>query len=180
MRNHIILFILFFLSFTSIFAQDIFYPEQHELIQLKNPWLNSNNAAGLTILVIPLHGNTELGYNDAGGDYHRAQEGNRLNGLRFVSERYDKIGKNWLSWGSFEFQMNKEKERNWSNVFNTYNSSPYIFGDSIKGNYDTQFFDLHAKLSRKINNQFSLGIGIDYYAADMSRYINYLQIRLLD
>jgi hypothetical protein len=157
------------LSFASIFAQDIFYPEQHELIQLKNSWLNTNNAAGLTISDVALHGNTELGYSNAGGNYHRAQEGNRLNGLRFFSERFNKIGKNWISWGSFEFQMNREYERNWSNVFNTYNSSPYIFGDSIKANYDTQFFDLHAKLSRKINNKLAFGIGIDYFAADMSR-----------
>jgi hypothetical protein len=65
--------------------------------------------------------------------------------------------------------MNKEKNRNWSNVYNTYNSSPYIFGDSIKADYDTQFFDLHAKLSRKINDKLAVGVGIDYFAADISR-----------
>jgi len=169
MRNYIVLFTLLLLSFATAIAQDVFYPEQHELIQLKNPWLTTNNAAGITTLEAPMHGITEMGYSDAGGNYHRAQEGDGLNGLRFISERYDKIGKNWISWGSFEFQMNTEKNRNWSNVFNTYNSSPYLFGDTVKANYDTQFFDLHAKLSRKINQKMAFGIGIDYFAADMSR-----------
>ena len=169
MRNFIVFVILYLFSFSLIYAQDVFYPEQHELVLLKNQWLNSNNASGLSITEIPVHGNTELGYHNSGGDYHRAQEGNRLNGLRFISERYDKMSKNWLVWGSFEFEMNRESDRCWSNVFNTYNTSPYNFGDSIKGNYDTQSFNLHAKFSRKIGTRWAIGTGIDYYAGDMSR-----------
>ncbi|MEI8271146.1 MAG: DUF6850 family outer membrane beta-barrel protein [Paludibacter sp.] len=169
MRNFIVFVTIFLCSISFIYAQGVFYPEQHELVILKNQWLNSNNASGLSINDIPVHGNTELGYQDFGGNYHRAQEGNRLNGLRFISERYDKMSKNWLVWGSFEFQMKTETDRCWSNVFNTYNSSPYNFGDSIKGKYDTQSFDLHAKFSRKIANRWAIGAGVDYFAGDMSR-----------
>ncbi len=92
-----------------------------------------------------------------------------MGGLKFNSERFNKINKDWYTWGSFEFQMNREQNRNWSNVFNTFNDSPYIFGDSVKGNYDKQFFDLNAKISRKFSDRFGIGVALDYYAGDMSR-----------
>jgi len=150
-------------------AQTNYNPEQHEMHYLNNHWLGTKNAAGLTQSDFQVHGNTELGYNDAGGALHRAQEGDRKNGLKFKSERFDKINDKWLTWGSFEFQMNSEENRAWSDVINTYNQNPYIFGDSVKGSYDLQFFDLHAKISRKLNEKWAFGLGLDYYVADMSR-----------
>lgn len=169
MRNYIVILILSVASILLATAQDVFHPEQHELMQITNQWISSNNAAGLSISDIKIHGNSELGYRDNSGEYHRAQEGNRFKGLHFFSERFDKINKNWTAWGSFDFQMNSEYNRTWSNVFHTYNHSPYLFGDTIKAKYDTQFFDLHAKLSRRIDERWAVGVGLDYFAGDMSR-----------
>jgi hypothetical protein len=169
MRNYLFFIILYLIAFGALHAQNTYHPEQHELLYLNNHWVGTNNAAGLSFSDFQVHGNTELGYSDTGGSLHRAQEGNRKSGLKFISERFDKISDKWLTWGSFEFQMNNEENRAWSNVFNTYNNSPYLFGDSVKGRYDLQFFDLHAKISRKLNNRWALGIGLDYYAGDMSR-----------
>ena len=169
MRNKLIINILTLFVFGTLSAQKTYNPEQHELLYLNNHWLSTKNAAGLSLSDFQVHGNSELGYNDAKGDLHRAQEGDRKSGLKFTSERFDKINDKWLTWGSFEFQMNSEDNRAWSDVFNTYNNSPYIFGDSVKGSYDLQYFDLHAKISHKINKRLAIGVGLDYYAADMSR-----------
>jgi len=168
MQKHIIIVILLVISIP-IIAQISYSAEQIELHKLTNNWLNTNNAAGLGFVNFHQHGNSELGYESGSGDLHRAQEGNSKSGIRFISERYDKINKNWLSWGSFEFKMNTEENRTWSNVFNTYNSSPYLFGDSIPGRYDQQSFDLHAKICRNIHEKWSTGISFDYFAGDMSR-----------
>ena len=150
-------------------AQSLVYTEEHELTQLLNPWSMFQNAAGLGVSPVKTHGLTELGYDKNNGDYHRTQEGNDLSGLNFYSERYDKLGKNWLVWGSFDFQMNREMNRFFSDVFFPYNSSPYIFGSSVKGNYDKQLFDLHAKFSTVRRGKFTYGVGIDYKVADLSR-----------
>ncbi len=169
MRNYIVILIISFAPTLYATAQDFFLPEQHDLIQITNQWLSLENASALSISDIKVYGNSELGYQDNKGDYHRAQEGNRQNGLYFSSERFSKINNKWTAWGSFKFKMNSEYERSWSNVFHTYNHSPYLFGDSVKAKYDTQFFDLHAKLSRKIDERWAVGIGLDYFAGDMSR-----------
>jgi len=169
MLNKHIINILLLLIVANISAQSTYHPEQHELLYLTNHWLSTKNAAGLSVSDFQAHGNSEISYNDAKGDLHRAQEGDRVSGLKFNSERFDKINEKWLTWGSLEFQMNSEDNRAWSDVMNTYNNNPYIFGDSVKGSYDLQYFDLHAKISHKINKRFAIGLGLDYYAADMSR-----------
>ncbi len=168
MRKYLIIIILF-ISPICFLAQTGFTVEQIDLHKLTNNWLGTNNAAGLAFINFNQHGKTELAYGNDGGSLHRAQEGDKKYGIRFNSERFDRINKNWMSWGSFEFKMNTEENRKWSNVFNTYNSSPYLFGDSVPGRYDLQSFDLHTKICRKIQDKWSLGIEIDYFAGDMSR-----------
>ena len=169
MRKHIVLLIISILVSVIGMAQSLVYTEEHELTQLLNPWTMLPNAAGLGVSPVKKHGVTELGYEKNNGNYHRAQLGNDLSGLNFYSERYDKLSKNWLVWGSFNFQMNRETDRAWSDVFFPFNNSPYIFGSSVKGNYDRQIFDLHAKLSTVQQGKFSWGVGVDYTAGDMSR-----------
>lgn len=169
MRNHIITILILLFTYVFVNAQSIVQNEEHELSVLLNPWTQVQNAAGLGLSTIVTHGVTELGYNISNGDYHRAQEGNERNGLNFYSERYDKLGKNWAVWGSFNFIMDREKNRAWSDVFNTYNNNPYIFGSSVPANYDRQLFDFHAKISSQRKEKINYGIGIDYLVGDLSR-----------
>ena len=150
-------------------AQPAVQFEEHDLTYVLNPWLHTKNAAGLGLSTVKFHGITELGYNIAKGDLHRAQEGNEQNGLNFYSERYDKLAKNWTSWGSFNFIMDREKNRAWSDVMNTYNNNPYIFGSSVPGSYDRQLFDFHVKISSKPTGNITYGLGIDYQVGDLSR-----------
>lgn len=168
MRKHIITIILI-AGWIGTYAQLVVQPEEHTLSILMNPWTQIQNAAGLGLSSVVTHGVTELGYDISNGDYHRAQEGNARNGLNFYSERYDKLGKNWLVWGSFNFIMDREENRCWSDAFTTYNNNPYLYGSSIPGNYDRQLFDFHAKISRQAKGKINYGFGIDYQVGDLSR-----------
>jgi len=168
MRKYQYILILL-ISAIHITAQEPVQREEHDLSLAIYPWLQIKNAAGLGLTNIKSHGLTELGYNTEGGDYHRAQEGNQRSGLNFYSERYDNLGKNWKSWGSFNFITDREKSRAWSDVFSTYNSNPYIFGSNVPGNYDRQLFDFHIKLSSREKNKLSYGFGVDYLVGDLSR-----------
>jgi hypothetical protein len=143
--------------------------EFYELNRLMHPLLTGRNAAGIGLANIVPHGVTEFGYRTEKGNYHRAQEGNATGGLRFYSERYDSIAPNWVSWGSFEFLMDREENRRWSDVINTYNNNPYLFGSSVPANYDSQMFDFKAKISSAYDSQFNFGVGIDYKVGDLSR-----------
>lgn len=152
-----------------LFSQEISTQEEHNMHLLKNDLLNSENASGLIFTDFKQYGISDLGYKYKKTDLNRAQSGDTESGLEFVSERYDRILTDWYTWGKFEFHMNREKNRNWSSVFNTYDDSPYIFGDSVKSSYDKQFFDLQAKIAKRFGSKVALGIGLNYYAGDMSR-----------
>ncbi len=168
MRKYLYIFIFINITF-GLSAQNVVQNEEHELTLATNPWLQITNAAGLGLSKTKSHGITELGYVSESGDYHRAQQGNELSGLNFYSERYDKLGKNWTSWGSFNFVMDREKNRAWSDVFSTYNSNPYIFGSGVSGSYDRQLFDFKIKMSSFEKGRLTYGFGLDYLVGDLSR-----------
>lgn len=169
MKQHIIILSFFLMAPMALMAQKTVTSEEHQLTTVVNPWLSTDNAAGLASSSYTDHAQASLGVETSSGDYHRAQEGNRINKLIFSAESYNRLSKNWIAWGSFNFNMQREKERAWSDVIDTYNSSPYIFGSSIKGKYDTQMFDLHFKLARPTKGIASYGVTVDYKVADMSR-----------
>lgn len=167
-RNYTTILLLV-VTILSVHGQPAVQYEEHELTTVLNPWLLTNNAAGLGLSNVKFHGVSELGYSASKGDLHRAQEGNAQNGLDFYSERYDKLAKNWTSWGSFQFIMDRESNRAWSDVIHTYDNNPYLFGSSVPGNYDRQLFDFHVKISSKTDDWISYGLGIDYQVGDLSR-----------
>lgn len=163
------LFMLMILSSVGFAQNDTKSQEYYELNRLMHPLLTGKNATGIGLANTIPHGVTELGYRIDAGNFHRAQEGDALSGLRFYSERYDRIAPNWVSWGSFEFLMDREANRRWSDVINTYNNNPYLFGSSVPANYDSQMFDFKAKISSAYDQPFNFGVGIDYKAGDLSR-----------
>lgn len=97
------------------------------------------------------------------GDYHKAQEGSRMNGLNFFAERYTKIARNLYVWGSFKFTMDRESERAWSDVILKEYTSPYQYGGSVKGSYDRQLFDLKVKLATGEPRTFYFGSGVGLF-----------------
>lgn len=143
--------------------------EEREVQNARRTWGNSENAAGLALEEYIQNGQTEIGGYLSGGDLHRAQEGDAINGIRFKTDRFDKISDKFIVWGSFQFDMNTEKNRAWSDAITTYNNSPYIFGSAIQGDYDTQMFDFKAKLAHHTTDKLKLGVGATYLVGDVSR-----------
>ncbi len=169
MRNKLIyIYIFFALMPVASYAQPV-HLEEHNLASVLNPWLLTSNAAGLGLSNVRVHGVTELAYSLSKGDFHRAQEGKSLGGINFYSERFDNLSKKWTVWGSFNFTMDSENERSWSDVMNTYNNNPFIYGSSVKGDYDRQLFDFKVKISSRSINKLTYGVGIDYKVGDLSR-----------
>ena len=136
-------------------------------------WRLTDNAAGLAIdrhdSAAANRGVAFFNLQHQSGDYHRVQEGNQQNSLRFFTERYQKIGKYLYGYGSFDFDMGRIKERAWSDVMRTYNSNPFISGSSISGKYDFLNFALRAKLASIRLGHFNYGAELYYKVGDLSR-----------
>ncbi|MDP3437370.1 MAG: hypothetical protein Q8S04_09005 [Bacteroidales bacterium] len=147
------------------------YPDiqSRELQIIQQQWLNTNNAAGLAFSNVTKGSFTSLERFVSRGDYHRAQEGSSNKALRFSTQRYDRFNEKIYVRGSFSFLMNNEGDRAWSDVIKTYNSNPYIYGSSVKGDYQTQKFDLNLKIYTIPMGKFNFGVTVDYHVSDISR-----------
>lgn len=168
--------ILLVSSFFNVMAQEknIVTRERYKLMDETQPWRLTQNAAGMSLDIEKFDSTANRGiayfdYSHQDGDYHRVQEGDMVNQLRFFTERYQQIGKYLYGYGSFDFNMGRTQNRAWSDVLRTYNSNPYISGSSVFGKYDHQNISLHAKLSSIQLGHFNYGVALDYQVGDLSR-----------
>ncbi len=175
MYRHIISLVAFSFITAAAYGQqgagtDGVIPGQRRTIELeRQPWAATNNAAGLSRIVITDNGLAYVGVERSAGAYHRPQQGNAMNTFRFGADRFMKIGKYLRVYGNFEMELGREFDRAWSDVVDTYGGNPYIYGSARKGNYDRQTFDIEAKVSTVEFGRFTFGFGLRYRVGDLSR-----------
>lgn len=132
-------------------------------------WKGSENAAGLTRDSLEERGITYLHLYRTDGSHRRVQEGDAVNQLTFVSESYKKIGKYLYGYGKLEFDMGRQFNRAWSDVYRSYNANPYFSGSSIAAKYDNQEFNLLASVASVELGRFTYGATLEYNVGDLSR-----------
>lgn len=137
-----------------------------DMIQL---WRGTQNASCLTIDSMRNRGYAEFSYYRREGSYHRVQEGSSMNQFAFTTERYQHIGKYLYGYGRFTFDEGTTKNRAWSDVMRTYNSTPFMSGSDVKGTYDHQDFDLTARVGTVGFSGWRFGLSLDYKVGDLSR-----------
>lgn len=142
---------------------------QRDMQVLFQQWLHTDNAAGLAFANVSKGGLTTFESHYSSGDHHRVQEGSAVNGLRFYSEGYSRFNERLFARGHFRFSKFVEEDRAWSDVVNTYNANPYIYGSSVRGDYDNQLFDLNVKVYSATLGRFNYGLTLDYQVGDISR-----------
>ena len=142
---------------------------QRELQLMLQQWLRTGNAAGLVFDQVNKGGFTTFERHHDQGNHHRIQEGSSNSWLRFSSDGYSRFNDRVYARGHFSFLKHEEHDRAWSDVINTYNANPYIFGSSVRGDYDKQQFDLNLQVYMAPMGRISAGFTIDYHVADISR-----------
>ncbi|MCR4583951.1 MAG: hypothetical protein K5764_10440 [Prevotella sp.] len=163
--------------------------ESYRLSDERQLWQQTGEAAGMAFDFATTDSSANRGVaffdlQHVGGSYHRIQDGEINNHLRFFTERYQKIGKWLYGYGAFDFNMERTKERAWSDVIRSYESDPFISGSSVYGDYDHQQFTLDARLATVRLGHFTYGAAIRYEVGDLSRLrdprsrINLLDYRL--
>ena len=184
-----VLFILHSSFFTLHFISAQPTADSYRLSDNRQLWHQTRNAAGMAFDFATEDSTQNRGYamfdvQHQDGDYHRVQDGEMRNNLRFYTERYQKIGKYLYGYGSFDFNMGRTKDRAWSDVMRSYDSNPFISGSNVFGKYDHQSFAFDASLSTIQLGRFTYGANIFYEVGDLSRLrdprsrINLLDYRL--
>ena len=162
--------ILLALACTAAYAQDKPSDFQKKTLQeILQPFALTNNAAGMGLSQPDAGSVTELGVFSDAGDFHRAQEGNADRGFSFSTLRYDTFSDKLFMKGSFHYDLDREKERKWSDVMDPWLSIPYIYGSSIAKDYSKHdcglTFDLY---TAPLWDVVSFGIKTEYSVADIS------------
>ncbi|MBR1463321.1 MAG: hypothetical protein IJ604_08125 [Prevotella sp.] len=151
-------------------AQDeLMTKEKYQFAEETQLWRLTLNAAGLSLDSSMNRGITQFDASHREGDYSLVQDGDMNNQLKFIAERYQKVGKYLYGYGSFNFDMGRTKNRAWSDVIRSHNSNPFISGSSVPGKYDHQFINLEAALATVPLGAFTYGMGINYQVGDLSR-----------
>ena len=77
----------------------------YRLADAASLWSTTANAAGLTLDFLVDRGVAMMEGSHESRDFHRVQEGNQDNGLRFFTERYQHLGRYLYGYGKFDFDM---------------------------------------------------------------------------
>jgi len=140
---------------TSAVSLNSFY-----LMPVLNPWLISDNPAGLSQNTALRPGEMALGFANETGDFKHVLQGKTIQHYSFETKQYKKIKKTSL-YGLFSYEKSFEKSLNYSEVNDPYRVTPYLLIDTMKmdGNtYDREFLKLDGRFSTPLNKNISWGI----------------------
>jgi hypothetical protein len=131
-------------------------------IEVGCPWLQSNNAAGMSQMVELFPAELMLAFNLNDGDFHSVFSGQSVQTFEFGSQSYRKINKTYL-YGSFNYSKSFEKGLNFTDTNDPAFNYPYLLTDTIGNDtYDREFFNLNGIISSPISSQMDWGLKFDY------------------
>ncbi len=138
-------------------SQDIF-----ELMDILNPWLHTENPAGMQFNPGISISNLSLNFNRIDGDYRRAMDGDTLQKYFLNTTSYTTVGKTML-FGSFSYKKSYERNCNFTQLNDPYRQTPYRLIDTMQRDdvYDREFFNLRGGISSPFARNFSWGISLN-------------------
>lgn len=145
-------------------------PMNLALLNLRNNWLQTENAAGMQLSRLWPTGKTALLYNNLSGGMKLAQQPESTDRLQFISERYQPLGKA-IFYGSFSYTGQDDRNIRLSDVLDPYRGTPYILADSIGGNWKKQLYALKLKAAAPplAGGRLMAGIGAELNVATGAR-----------
>ncbi|GAA0882034.1 hypothetical protein GCM10009120_06310 [Sphingobacterium siyangense subsp. cladoniae] len=165
---------IFSLAFTASFMQlqaqenpNISYSKEKESL------LKVKTSALLGELDLPAVGNTTLGYFYEGGDFRHPFTGKSKQGLNFSTEKFQRSG-DWTLYGRFDFTTLKEKELAYASLVNPFTDNPYQLVDSLKGDWNKQFYTMDLKVASPsfAGGRMRAGLDLSYQVATGARQMD--------
>jgi hypothetical protein len=173
MNNRLVVILLFlifrFANATEPDADRRYNLHSFRQLEAGSPWLQSNNAAGLSQMEALFPSELKIGFNLNGGGFHSVFKGKSDQSFDFSSQSFRKINKTYL-YGSFNYSKSYEKGLNFSNTNDPAMNYPYLLADTIGNDtYDREFFKLTGIISSPLNGQLDWGLSFDYKVGTASQ-----------
>lgn len=110
-------------------------------------WMESSNAAGMSITPLNKYSIVGLGYSSSDGDFKMTQQGENEKTVGFSTNGATNIGKTYL-WGGFEYGNITQKDTRFvTNIFDPFRDMPYYVADSVASKLKKQSYDLNVKVA---------------------------------
>lgn len=132
------------------------------LFELNNPWLQTDNPAGLHQLDSIFPGHLYMGLNFEAGDYKSVYDGLNKREANLAGRSYKKINET-IVYGEFRYNNGRERNLKYSDVNNPSLVYPYMLVDTFGStNYQRENFFLQGALSLPVNDVLALGTNVSY------------------
>lgn len=131
-------------------------------LEAGNPWLKSNNAAGLSQMEELFPTEIKFGLMLDEGDFYSVFKGKSDQSADFDSRSFRRINKTYL-YGSFNYRRSLESGLNFSNTNDPAANYPYLLTDTIGNDtYHREFFKLAGIISSPLATCLDWGLSFDY------------------
>ncbi len=142
---------------------------QSQSLLAPSAWRDGQNAAALGIAEIPVQGHVGLMLRQTDGALRRPQEAQRVSALNFFSEGAQRFGE-WTTIGTLRYERRADIGLRWSNVNDAYFGTPFIWADSVGGDWQKDGVDISAAIgSPEFFNAVSAGVQVRYDVAQGAR-----------
>lgn len=132
------------------------------IMEIYNPWLLSDNPAGMRFNPDIRTSDLSLNYDRANGNYKRPMDGDSIQKYIFSTSSFTKVGKSWF-FGNFSYEKSFERNCNFTQVNDPYRLTPYLLVDTMQRDdvYDREFFNLRGDISTPFARLFSWGLSVN-------------------
>ena len=136
-------------------------PVYREVERSGNLYSRSHNPSALWFSPVGNLLDFHADYDIRRGDLHDVDESSKINAFRVGisgQQRFDKV----ICSGSIAYNDGKEYARRWNSTLQVADDNPFILGDSIPSDFNTQRFNLSGTVAYKPLERLILALRLDY------------------
>ena len=138
-----------------------------ELNFLNNIYSESHNPVALSFNKVQTLADITFNGHFERGAFHAVDKSSKHNDFTLDISGLKQIGKFSLS-GNIKYLNSKDYKHKWNNSYMTTPENPFVLGDSINSNANTEEFTLHMGSAYRFNDNFIAGLKLKYTTGSLS------------
>ena len=140
-----------------------YLPLYRDAEQIGNLYSQSRNPAGLRFSPVDGVLDFNVGYDLTRGELHDVDESGHINMLNVGLSGQQRFG-NIVCQGGISYDDGKALNRRWNSTSVISADNPFILGDSIRSDFNSQYFKLRGRVAYNPTDALTLGIELGYDA----------------
>lgn len=138
-----------------------------ELNFLNNIYSESHNPVALSFNKVQTLADINFNGHFERGAFHAVNKSSKHNDFTLDISGLKQIGKFSLS-GNIKYLNSKDYNHKWENSYMITPENPFVLGDSVSSNVNTEEFTLHMGSAYRFNDNFIAGLKIKYTTGSLS------------